>query len=158
MVKKKGKKIQSGFTLIELLVVISLIAIIVAFSMFGLQGAFESSRDTQRKSDLEQMSASLEAYSGNYEGFYPSRTAIQSLSILCSPLDLGDQCPLGPSGEDEYKYRSNGSGNGTNTATFYAIWAELEGDTNGDYWQLCSDGRVGYADTTPATGGDCTVN
>ncbi len=149
-----------GFTLIELLVVISLIALIVAFSMFGLQGSFESSRDTQRRSDLEQFKVALETYSGNHESFYPAyANSSVHFSTLCGALGLGAQCPLGPSGEDEYWYVSNGdvAVNGSPTATFYAIWAELEGDTNGDYWQLCADGRVGYTDTQPVPGG-CTIN
>ena len=53
---------KQGFTLIELLVVISIIGILLGLSIFGLQGARESSRDAKRKSDLELMRAGLETY------------------------------------------------------------------------------------------------
>ena len=53
---------NKGFTLIELLVVISIIGILMAISLFGMQGARESSRDARRKSDLELIRSGLEIY------------------------------------------------------------------------------------------------
>ncbi|PIP57095.1 hypothetical protein COX04_01300 [Candidatus Woesebacteria bacterium CG22_combo_CG10-13_8_21_14_all_45_10] len=53
---------KKGFTLIELLVVISIIGILVALSLFGMQGARESSRDARRKADLEMMRSGFELY------------------------------------------------------------------------------------------------
>ena len=53
---------KKGFTLIELLVVISIIGILVALSLFGMQGARESSRDARRKADLETIRSGLEMY------------------------------------------------------------------------------------------------
>lgn len=53
---------NKGFTLIELLVVISIIAILVGVSIFGLGGARESARDARRKSDLELIRSGLELY------------------------------------------------------------------------------------------------
>jgi type II secretion system protein G len=55
-------KKTAGFTLIELLVVISIIGVLMAISLFGLQGARESSRDARRKSDLEMIRSGLEIY------------------------------------------------------------------------------------------------
>lgn len=48
--------------MIELLVVISIIGILVAVSIFGLQGAREASRDAKRKADLEQIRSGIEIY------------------------------------------------------------------------------------------------
>lgn len=56
------KKISSAFTLIELLVVISIIGILIALSIFGLEGARRSSRDARRKADLELIRSGLEIY------------------------------------------------------------------------------------------------
>lgn len=53
---------KKGFTLIELLVVISIIGVLVALSIFGLQGAREASRDGKRKADLELIRSGLEIY------------------------------------------------------------------------------------------------
>ena len=53
---------ESAFTLIELLVVISIIGILIALSIFGLQGARTASRDARRKADLEQIRSALEIY------------------------------------------------------------------------------------------------
>ena len=54
--------VRRGFTLIELLVVISIIGILMAISLFGMQGAHESSRDARRKSNLELIRSGLEIY------------------------------------------------------------------------------------------------
>jgi prepilin-type N-terminal cleavage/methylation domain-containing protein len=54
--------VKKGFTLVELLVTISIIAILVTVSIFGLTGARELSRDSRRKSDLELIKAGLELY------------------------------------------------------------------------------------------------
>lgn len=56
------KKINKAFTLIELLVVISIIGILIAVSLFGIQGTRESSRDARRKSDLEMIRGGIEIY------------------------------------------------------------------------------------------------
>lgn len=53
---------NKGFTLIELLVVVSIIGILLALSVFGLQGARKSSRDATRKADLELIRSGLEIY------------------------------------------------------------------------------------------------
>ena len=58
----KKNIIKNGFTLIELLVVISIIAVLMAVSIFGLSGAREASRDARRKSDLELIRSGLELY------------------------------------------------------------------------------------------------
>jgi type II secretion system protein G len=55
-------KNYSAFTLIELLVVISIIGVLVALTLIGMQGARESARDATRKSDLEMIRSGLEIY------------------------------------------------------------------------------------------------
>ena len=64
-------KLKTGFTLIELLVVISIIGILISISLFGLQGARESSRDARRKSDLELIRSGLEIYKSDCN-IYPA--------------------------------------------------------------------------------------
>jgi prepilin-type N-terminal cleavage/methylation domain-containing protein len=76
MISKSWKNINfvkntAGFTLIELLVVISIIGILMAVSLFGLQGARESSRDARRKADLEMIRSGLEIYKSDCN-IYPA--------------------------------------------------------------------------------------
>jgi prepilin-type N-terminal cleavage/methylation domain-containing protein len=82
----RGNNLQftkRGFTLIELLVVISIIAILLALSIFGIQGARESSRDAKRRADLELIRSGLEIYKSDCGDYPPS---------LTSPL-VGDGTP-----------------------------------------------------------------
>jgi general secretion pathway protein G len=78
--KKQGfaliSKASNGFTLIELLVVISIIGILIGLSIFGLQGARESSRDAKRKSDLELMRAGLETFRADCRTYPPTLGAM----------------------------------------------------------------------------------
>ena len=69
--RKLSKLIFSGFTLIELLVVISIIAILIGLSAFGLQGARESARDSRRMADLETIRSALELFKADC-GKYPA--------------------------------------------------------------------------------------
>jgi type II secretion system protein G len=74
---------KRGFTLVELLVVISIIGILLALSVFGIQGSREASRDAKRKADLELVRSGLEIYKSDC-GDYPA--------ALSSPL-VGDGSP-----------------------------------------------------------------
>lgn len=68
-----GKKWQHtvGFTITELVVVISVITILLGIAIVVYPGAQRQARDSQRKSDLTQVSAALGAYviqKNNYVG------------------------------------------------------------------------------------------
>jgi prepilin-type N-terminal cleavage/methylation domain-containing protein len=58
--KKQGK--TGGFTIIELLVVISVIGILAGIVAFAFPTYQQHTRDSQRKSDLSQLAAALNAY------------------------------------------------------------------------------------------------
>jgi prepilin-type N-terminal cleavage/methylation domain-containing protein len=161
MLKINGKvRIIKGFTLIELLVVISIIGILAAFAIFGMSGAFQSSRDAQRKSDLRQYQNALETYANNNDGLYPRRDAAsgQPDSVLCGDLGLTN-CPTDPlydaaTGSPVYSYQTETCGSpGDPCAANYVLWAELEDTSNGDYWVYCSNGKSGYYSNAPGFSG-----
>ncbi len=70
-------KLKKGFTLIELLVVISIISILVAVGATSYQRAVKVSRDSKRKTDLEQIRQALETYRSE-NSVYPSSSTWES--------------------------------------------------------------------------------
>lgn len=66
-------KFKSGFTLIELLVVISIIAILIAVGSVSYAKAVALSRNSRRKTDLEQIRQALETYRSE-NSLYPADT------------------------------------------------------------------------------------
>lgn len=147
-------QIQSGFTLIELLVVISIIGVLASLILASFTTSQRQTRDTQRKSDLKQYSASLEAFANSTGGLYPSYTSTQSLTAssntLCTALGLTN-CPSDPVSDAThvYKFVSNGSGAGGSTASTYVLWSLIESSPN--YWVLCSNGKSGISPSSTWT-------
>lgn len=121
MIKK-----TAGFTLIELLVVISIIGVLMAISLFGMQGARESSRDARRKSDLEMIRSGLEMYKSDCN-VYPSvlgttlvgnETSGPCLSTHNTYISLVPKDPLDPNRLYPYSY--------TVATKTYTLCASLE--------------------------------
>ena len=67
-------KSNSGFTLVELLVVMTILAVLVSIGLVSFRSSQFRSRDAQRKSDLKQLSSSLELFYSDY-GKYPDGTS-----------------------------------------------------------------------------------
>jgi general secretion pathway protein G len=63
--------LNNGFTLIELIVTATITAILMTIGIVSYRSANEQSRDTKRKSDIEQIRASLEMYKAD-NGYYPA--------------------------------------------------------------------------------------
>lgn len=72
--KQKG---QSGFTIVELLIVIVIIGILAGLVITQVIGATAKARDTERKTDLDQIANQLETYYAKH-GFYPTTTNVNT--------------------------------------------------------------------------------
>lgn len=152
-----------GFTIIELLVVIVIISILSAFVLVPFTGSQRQARDARRKHDISQYRTALEQFANNNAMAYPSwTTTVSADGSLCTSLGSNlTSCPQDPreaaDSSFDYKYQSNGTGNGAVSATSYVLWAKLEGTS--DYWVLCSNGKAGTKGQTnfAVTGGACPI-
>jgi general secretion pathway protein G len=117
---------MEAFTLIELLVVISIMGILLALSVFGMQQARQASRDGRRKADLEQIRSALEMFKSDCNKYYIGSALPSSLvgntsySSTCLPANIYiSQVPVDPlPSTNRYSYSSDG--------TTYVLCAALE--------------------------------
>ena len=70
MLRNTLKQAQKGFTIIELLIVIAIIGILAGLVLNNFQGAQAKARDTQRRTDINNIHAKLEEFF-NEENSYP---------------------------------------------------------------------------------------
>ena len=150
MKNNKVNFFQKGFTLIELLVVISIIGILASLTLVSYTGAQKQTRDTQRRSDLNQYRNSLENYAGSNNGLYPA--SISTIANLCGagkPLTTSyiASCPIDPTATQTYGFYSSASGDN------FVIFATLE---TGGWWEVCSTGKSGKVAVVPGDA-DCDL-
>jgi len=76
---------QRGFTIVELIITITIMAILLALGVVNLTGTQVSARDSERKTDIENISLHLETYytsgtdNSTVIGRYPSVDALTGL-------------------------------------------------------------------------------
>ena len=83
------KTAQKGFTLVELLVVMAILGVLVTIIAGGFRSAQARGRDAERKSDLKQISQSLELFFSDY-GRYPGDDTGR---IMGCPYSVGGSSP-----------------------------------------------------------------
>jgi len=118
-----------GFTLIETLVVVGIVGILISLSVAGLRGAQSSARDSQRKTDLQDIRSALEIYKTDC-GVYPSEPLPWGGQLIgndganCPASNVYmTQVPQDPQNATKgykYEYVTNG------TFTTYALCAKAE--------------------------------
>ncbi len=124
---------NKAFTLIELLVVVSIIGILIALSIFGLQGARQASRDANRKADLELIRSGIEIYKSDCNT-YPA--------VLGSTL-IGDDSNPSCDGGNTYIARVPVDPLDPSQSYYYS--------SDGVTYQLCA-----ALEQTPASPDSCT--
>ncbi len=114
--------IKGGFTLVELLVVIAILSILSTLGLANFQSSRIKARDLSRKSDLQTVAKSLEAYVNDHRSYPLSNSDGE---IICKTTNP-PECPWGEAFTDD-----NG--------TIYA--ATLPADSSGfTYWYSSING------------------
>lgn len=82
---------KSGFTLVEVLVVIAILGILAAVGLASFTSSQMKGRDSQRKSDLKQISNALEIYYNDYNRYPTSSNG----KIAGCPVSSSTVCDWG---------------------------------------------------------------
>jgi len=109
---------NKGFTLIELLIVIVILGILATVGLGNFRTAQMRGRDTQRKSDLKQITNAIELYYQDYNR-YPAVITFGS-ELTDGKTTYIKIVPRDPSGVCPYVYKVSASGN------MYQLFARLE--------------------------------
>lgn len=126
--------LKKGFTLIELLVVIAIVGVLIAIGTSSYLTASKQSRDTRRKTDLEQIRQALETYRSE-TGVYPAATTSLTPNYITT-------LPTDPSTGGGYNYVPGGSN------ITYELCATLE-ITPSPTVTGCSNAAYNYEITNP---------
>lgn len=109
---------KKGFTLIELLIVMAILGILATLGFGNFMSSRTKAKDAARKSDLQMVAKSLEAYANDYKGYPNSDTG--KIVVAGNSIAWGEsfkdvnttyasKLPSDPSGY-EYYYEKIGSG------------------------------------------------
>lgn len=131
------KKIR-GFTLVELLIVISILGILATIALVAFSSAQMRGRDTQRKSNLNEVSHALELFYADY-GKYPPTDASRTTGVIYG-------CPYDAT-KSTYTPCSWGTGelrdvdaNGTTKTTYMKTMPKDPSPTFSYYYRVSTDG------------------
>lgn len=107
---------KAGFTLIEIIIAMTLIAIFVTIPVFAYSSFTRSSRDTQRKNDINKIQGALEQYRANNGKYPPKETWLEDLVsggyLPEIPTDPRNGQSVGDSSNLEYTYAYDVSDDG----------------------------------------------
>ncbi len=143
--KRDFRKNARGFTLVELVIVVGVLATLISVLLFLMDPLtqFKKARDGKRKSDLQQVQASLELYRAD-QGSYPAGASYASLT----------NCPT--SGPTSFGYPPA-------CTTIYQKAVPQDPTNSGEYvYQYCQTGNIyvlrGCLENTNDSQKDATIN
>lgn len=149
---KVTQRNDRGFTLIELLVVIAIIAVLAALVLAALSSAQKGSRDSKRKSDLNQYKTSLAQYASDRSGNFVSSGGAVNIDSTGGPLSVlkpdyytAAGFATDPKSGQNYTYNSAGD-------TKFGICATLERKSNTMFLVGANGAREGAIATCPVDG------
>jgi len=138
---KHNRRQCHGFTLIELLIVIGLLGLLSITGLSLFQGSQKRTRDSRRKTDLQQVVKALEMYA-NDTGGYPASTGGNIMGCAGSGVDpiactwgsawvrgatYMQKLPKDPT-SGSYCYERDSS-----AGKWYKLYAKLESTDDADY-------------------------
>lgn len=110
---------NKGFTLIELLIAMAILGILATVGLASFRTAQMRGRDTERKSDLKQISNALELYFSDYGMYPPTSSIVGGSEFTDGKTSYIKKIPQDPGG-GTYVYNVSSSNNK------YRLFAHLE--------------------------------
>lgn len=130
------KKKKTGFSVIEVLIITAILVLLSVASIFAYQTVMARGRDSERKSDLQQIRIALEDYY-NDNGCYPDASQLDS----CGGSELSPYLsiyPCDPGSLDPYLYVP-----AADACDGYRLQTHLENETDPVIAEIGCDGMYG---------------
>lgn len=127
---------KRGFTLIEILVAATLIALLASIGIVSYASVTKRSRDSKRKSDVEQLRTALEMYRADYSAYPPVNTGgydtAENLKtyLVDAPYNYVPAIPHDPKTGYRYSYKATNLSGGSYFG--YCVSAYLESEDPSD--------------------------
>lgn len=120
-----------GYTLIELVVVMAILGILIATVSVGMREVSRSSRNAQRRADMDQVKVAVEMYRSDKGELPPEATSQTGWTALNNALEDYLSSPIIPartiatSGYD-YMFKTTAAFSSCSAANAYELCAQLE--------------------------------
>lgn len=134
-----------GFSLVELLVVMSIISILATVGLVSFQAVGAKARDSQRKSDLRNLSQALEIYYQKNSQYIGGIGDCNDTTAFYGSITIymrDSTAPKDPLSQTNYCYQSVGNG------TSFRLYAKLENCSDSEIIGACSD-NYNFSVTSP---------